>query len=123
MAAETVRVHGLRELNRALSKVEKDLAKEVRQAFREAAEPVRVEAALLFAPVSARSAAGYRVVVRQRGVAVEQKYGRTTGDHPEFGAMQMQTALIPALQRNEDKVFDGTERVIGRLINREDLDG
>lgn len=119
MAVETVRVHGLRELNRSLKDMEKDVAKEVRRGLKEAAVPVKVDAARLFAPVSAKSAAGYRVANRQRGVAVEQRLGRTTGQHPEFGVQQMVQALLPALAMNEERVIEGVERVLDRLADRE----
>jgi hypothetical protein len=118
MAAQTVRVTGLKETRRALNRVDKDSAKELRKALKDAAEPVRAAAASLFAPVSPRSAAGYRVAVRARGVAVEQRLGRTTGQHPEFGARQMREALLPALLSKEGDVVDGVERALDMLVAR-----
>jgi hypothetical protein len=98
-----------------------DLPKEVRRELKEAAEPVRLEAQRLFAPVSARSAAGYRVRVRSRGVAVEQSKRRTTGKHPEFGRMQIGRALIPALERKSDDVEDALAGMIDRLAARNEF--
>ena len=115
MAAGTVRVKGLKELQRDFRRMSKDLSKEVRDGLRESAKPVQQEAANLFRGVDARSAAGYKVRVRQRGVAVEQSRKRTTGLHPEYGAMQMRKALLPALANREKDVIEGVDRVLGRL--------
>lgn len=118
MAAGSVKVKGLKELQRDFRRIDKDAAKAVRQGLKEAAEPVRQEAARLFSGVDAHSAAGYKVRIRQRGVAVEQTRRRTTGLHPEFGKLQMRRALLPALASREDQVVDGLERVLDGLADR-----
>lgn len=115
MAAGTVRVRGLRELQRDFKRMSKDLSKEVRDGLRKAAEPVREEATQLFERYDAASASGYRVRVRARGVSVEQSRRRTTGQHPEFGALQMRRALLPALERKQDDVVKGVDEVLGQL--------
>jgi hypothetical protein len=115
MAAGAVRVRGLRELQRDFRKMGGILPRETKEALRKSAEPVRAEAQSLFSPISAESAAGYRVAVRARGVAVEQRKGRTTGQHPEFGALQMRRALLPALELRRDDVIDGLDQMLGRL--------
>jgi hypothetical protein len=115
--AGSVKVKGLRELQRAFREMSKESAKELREGLREAAEPVRQEASRLFAPVNIGSAMGYRVRVRQRGVAVEQSRKRVTGQHPEYGALQMRTALIPALAHREDEVLRGVEKVLDELAD------
>lgn len=115
MAASTVRVRGLREMQRDFRRMSGDLRDESREALREAAEPVRREAQALFAPISAESAAGYRVRVRARGVSVEQSLRRTTGLRPDFGRRQMGRALIPALERRQAEVIRGLERMLDRL--------
>ena len=38
------------------------------------------------------------------GVFVEQSLRKTTGHHPEYGALQMRQALIPALVSKSDEV-------------------
>ena len=78
----------------------------LRPALKKAAEPVRAEAASRFARYDPRSAAGYKVRVRARGVAVEQSLKRTTGLHPQFGSLQMRQALLPALAEKGDAVRD-----------------
>ena len=91
------------------------LKDELREGLKKAAEPVRQEAAALFQRYDARSAAGYRVAVRARGVSVEQSRRRTTGQHPEFGALQMRRALLPALASREEQVLRGVENVLDDL--------
>jgi hypothetical protein len=118
MAAQTVVVTGLKETRRALSRVDKDSAKVLRKALKDSAEPVRSLAAEILSPIAARSAAGYRVVVRARGVAVEQRLRRTTGKRPDFAALQMRKALLPALMSKEDDVINGVERALDMLAAR-----
>lgn len=115
MAAGTVRVKGLSELQRDFRKMGGELPREVRQELKRTGEVVRTEAVPLFEDISPRSASGYRVRVRIRGVAVEQSRKRTTGRRPDFGALQMRRALIPALERRQQEVFSGLERMLDRL--------
>ena len=115
-----VRVKGLREFMRAASRAEKESRTEIRAALKEAAEPVRQEAASRFSAIDARSAAGYRVVVRQRGVAVEQRLGRTTGRRPDFGRLQMTRALLPALEAKAPEVERQLEKAIDRIADHFD---
>ena len=115
MARETVRVKGYRELIRSLKEMDKEVAKGIRRELRAIGQIVQREAATLLAPVDDRSAAGFAVRVRQGGVIVEQSRRRTTGDHPEFGALQMRTALLPALQRHEEDVLHGLEAMFDRV--------
>lgn len=109
MAAKIV-VHGQRETSAAFRACGGDLNRRYRGWLRDAGEPVRSEASALFSAVDARSAAGYRVKVRARGVAVEQTLRRTTGEHGGYGALQMRLALIPALDANENRVVEVLER-------------
>ncbi len=105
----------MRELQRDFRKIDKGLAKEVRDGLREGGDIVRVEASSRFTRYDARSAAGYKTRVRQRGVAVEQSIGRTTGKRPDFGRLQMDRALEPALEDKRDQVIDSVDKVLGRL--------
>lgn len=105
---ETVRVKGFREFLKACQHAPKDTKRFVREAFRQVGEQVRSDAADRFTTIDAKSAAGYRTRVRQRGVAVEQSLRKTTGLHPEYGSLQMRQALIPALQSHTDE----TERLM-----------
>jgi hypothetical protein len=55
------------------------------------------------------------VRVRQRGVAVEQSRRRTTGLRPDFGVLQMQRALLPALDTKQSEVVDKVEQLLDTL--------
>jgi hypothetical protein len=111
----TVRVTGLRELQAAFRKIDKQLSKELRVELREAGKIVQQEATSLFSRVDARSAAGYKVRVRGKGVAVEQSLGRTTGQHAQYGTLQMRRALQPALESKESAVVDRLEQMLDKL--------
>jgi hypothetical protein len=114
----TVRVKGLRELQAAFRKMDKELGKELRDELREAGKIVQQEATSRFSHVDARSAAGYKVRVRARGVAVEQSLRRTTGQHAQYGALQMRRALQPALESKEGAVVDRLDRMLDKLGKR-----
>ncbi len=99
----------------------KDTETFVREALREVGQDVKAGASQRFYSIDAKSAAGYRTIVRKRGVTVEQSLPRTTGLHPEFGVLQMERALMPSLVSNAgnverrmfvaiDKVADHFER-------------
>lgn len=112
LAKAGVRVNGYREFVRAAKRTSRVAPKEIRDALRDVGEVVRVDAADRFATVDAGSAAGYRVRVRQRGVAVEQSIRRTTGEHPEFGALQMREALIPAGEENSREIDERMQQAL-----------
>lgn len=118
MANQTVRVTGYRELLHALQRAEADTRKYVRAEFKHVGEIVQEDAAARFARYDTRSAAGYKVRVRQRGVAVEQSLRRTTGKHPEYGKLQMVKALMPALADKEGEVEARFEEAIDRVAAR-----
>jgi hypothetical protein len=58
---------------------------------------------------------GFRTRVRGGSVFVEQSRGRTTGEHPEFGVLQMERALLPALSGREDEVTRSLEDMLDTL--------
>lgn len=110
----TIQVENLRSFNKLLLAADKDARKYSREAFRQVGDIVKHDASQRFAGIDAKSAAGYRTRVRQRGVEVEQSLRKTTGKHPEFGALQMRRALVPALVTNAPKV----ERELDRAFDR-----
>lgn len=112
----TLRVKNLRQFQRLMSNADKETKKQLRSIFRETGEAVRSDAQARFTPVDAGSAAGYRVRVRQRGVAVEQSRRRTTGKHPQYGALQMRRALVPAVVAKKDETIAAFERAIDKII-------
>jgi len=114
---ETLRIKGYREFLRAAAKAEKDTRKEVRAAFREVGEIVRADAAQRFEDKSPKTAGGFRTRVRQRGVSVEQKFRKTTGKRPDWGAIQVNDALVPALTDKEHEVEAAMEDAIDRVAD------
>jgi len=116
MPVQRVEVHGLRELNRALKRIDKELNRELEKELREAGNLVRDNARELFSAIDARSAAGFSTRLRGFGtVVVEQRRGRTTGQHPEFGSLQMSRALLPARSQEFPKVVDHLDSMLDRL--------
>jgi hypothetical protein len=93
----TLRVDGYRDLLRALATADRETKKALRATLRHAGEATQASAIRRLSPVDRRSATGYKIRVRARGVAVEQSLKRTTGQHPEWGGYQMRHALLPAL--------------------------
>jgi len=118
-SAGTIRVEGLRQLLRATDQAGKETKKLVRDELRKAAEPVRAEAARLFAPVDGRSAARYGISVRKVGtVSVEQRLRKSpnvSARRRNFGPMQMRRALEPALESKSDDVVRALDDALGRL--------
>ena len=117
MAGSAIRVKGYKQCARAARKAGKATNKEVRAAFKEVGEPVRADATSKFNLIDARSAAGYRVAVRQRGIAVEQRLKKTTGKRGDYGSMQMRRALIPALHQNEGKIDKAMDHAIDKVAD------
>ena len=114
---ETLVVTGYRELLRACDRAGRETKKEVRDTFRRVGDIVKRDAAAKFFKYDVHSAAGYRTVVRVRGVSVEQSLPRTTGLRPDFGALQMRKALEPALVEDEGRVEDEFEEAISTVAN------
>lgn len=117
MAAGRLGVHGVRDFVRAADRAGKESKRAVRLALRTVGEPIRAAAASLFFPVDARTAAGYRVVVRQRGIAVEQRLRKTTGLHSSYGSLQMRRALLPALDENTERTQREMERALDKVAD------
>lgn len=115
--AEAVRVKGLREFLRATAKADKETKKRIRARFREVGEIVQKDAASRFSRYDGKTAAGFKPVVRQRGVTVEQRLRKTTGKRGDFGALQMRRGLIPAVEANQNKIVDEFEKALDELAD------
>lgn len=116
MAGSTVRVRGLRELQRDFKKMSGDLNKEVDRELKEAAGIVSEEARSRFVAYNSGSAAGFRPRVKGFGRAfVEQSRRRKTGKRPDYGALQMRKALLPALGAKQNEVIERLDKMLGRL--------
>jgi hypothetical protein len=116
---KAVKVKGLRELHRALKKYDSDLKPELESRLLDAGRIVQDEARNLFSVIDTRSAMGFRARLKGFGrVVVEQRRRKTTGQHPEFGSLQMRRALIPAVSDSETKVMNEMEDLLDDLWRR-----
>lgn len=114
---ETLRVRNLQPFLKACDHAGKDTKKQVRGAFRKVGDIVKTDWRGRYRPVDAKSAAGLRTVVRQRGVNVEQSLRKTTGAHPEWGAWQLRHGGIPALQAKTGDVNRELEHAIDTVVD------
>lgn len=115
----TIRVEGLRELDRAFREADKDIARDFRRTLRQAAEPVRVDAEALsvagirrITPEWARmrvgsTSAGVYLAPKSRSVR-----GRSPKRRPNLADLLMGRAMEPALERNSAEV----ERRVDRML-------
>lgn len=70
------------------------------------------------AATHAATAAGFRVRVRAGGrVEIEQSLPRTTGMHPEYGALMMTKALLPARDATHAAAVDILEAHVVRPLH------
>lgn len=116
--AGSVKVKGLRELQRAAAKSDKDTRTGVRRSLEHVARPVAEDARQRFSEIDPRSAAGFRPRVRPGRLVVEQRRRRTTGQHRQFGALQMTEALLPAAHAGEEQVEQAFERMLDDIADR-----
>src|SRR3954469_23745052 len=101
--AAAVRVKGLREFQRAVGRASKETKKTVRDGLKQAAGPV-VEAARAKEGKWAGSSVGtIGPRLTQRSVFVTQRARKVSGLRPDFGALQMREAFIPALNENAEE--------------------
>ena len=119
MAASTVRVHGLRELQRDLSRANKDIAKDLRGELKTLAEPVRA-----LAESKADSSISHigsrwgrmRVGVTSRSVYVAPRSKRQGGSpRPNLAALLMDRAMQPALDDLSAETVSGVELMLDRF--------
>ena len=115
MAAATVRVRGLRETQRALQKVNKEAAKTVRDALKEATEPVASDARSRLSRYAGASVGTIGPRATNRGVFVTQRARKKTGKRGDFGVLQMQEVLVPALEEHEGEIVERVDDALERL--------
>lgn len=112
----TVRIEGLRELQRAFRAADRALARELRTALKEAGEPVRVAAEEL-AQSEIRNIGPrwwrMRLGVTARGVYIAPATRRSTRrSNPKFGGLLIQRAMVPAKERHQEDVVGRIEKVL-----------
>jgi hypothetical protein len=125
--ASSVRTYGAAEIIQGFRLLNKQLVGDLKRELRMAGEVVQREAGNLLAPYdpSKRSIVGLKVRVRTTSfgrqgvfVIVEQTLPRTTGNRPDWGVLQMQKGLIPALDPKEPEVMEIAEHAIDALPRR-----
>lgn len=108
------RITGYTELLTALKKLPRDIELGLRAELKAAGMEVQADAAARFDRLSDKTAKNFRTYVRLRGVSVEQALGRVTGRRPDWGALQMKDALVPALNDKQEEVVRRVELMVDR---------
>ena len=126
MAAEfrpIVRVKGYREFVRAINRAGPETKAAVTIALKAIGEPVREDAARRLETYSQRSVAshkrsaqGFKVKVNVNTLKVQQSIRKTTGKHPEYGALQMRRALLPARTANNLRTREEFEKALDVVV-------
>lgn len=124
MARQTIRIHGLRQLNRAFRDLDKDLAKDVRRELIAAADPVQ-QTAHGYALERIRNItepwARFRIGATQTLVYVAPKErGRARGRQrrQNFATLLAERAMEPALADNQQQITARVWAVIERMVRR-----
>lgn len=116
MPVGSVRLHGLAELQRALKKLGSDEAKRIDVELREIGSLIAEDARQRFSAIDVGSASGFRARTKGFGrVVVEQQKRKRTGRRPDYGALQMTRALIPARSENVDRIVERIDHMLARL--------
>jgi hypothetical protein len=114
MATGSVRVEGLRELNRDLAKFSKDAQRGLQKELRAIAEPIAQDVRARVSRFGAVTAGGVTPGTRAGAAYVRQRAKKTSGLRPDFGALQMRRGFLPALEANEA----GTIRLVDAMLDR-----
>lgn len=123
MPTEAVRVRGLKELQRDLRKVSREVEGDLRTELKRLGEPVRVEAERLaqaqgWGDKWSRARVGYASGI----VYVAPAARRTTGTpRRNFGVLMMTREFMPAVENKRADVEAGVEKMLDRLFDRHDL--
>lgn len=110
-------VKGYREFRRGINAADRAHYHEVYEGLKRAGEVVKDDSYRRFRTYSEKSASGFRVRSRIGGVYVEQKLRKTTGHHPEYGALQMRKALLPSLESQRADVQKELEKAFDKLVD------
>lgn len=115
----TIRVEGLRELNRALAKLNRTLYRRVNSELKDAAEPVRIAAEQKamdgirnIGPVWGTMRVG---ATRKMVYVAPTARNRGGSPRPNLGTLLMQRAMLPALDEHQQEVVHRLEGVLDRM--------
>jgi len=112
----SVHVKNLRQLHSALKRYNLELKLELEDRLKAIGEDVAANARDRFASVDPYSAAGIKPRLRGFGrVQVVQSRRRKTGTRPDYGSLQMRTALLPAVWESKDRIMDSVENMLDTL--------
>lgn len=116
--AATVRLNGLQQVNRAFKRIETSLVDEVKDELRKLAEPVAADARGRIGRYAGASTSTIKPYPTMKGVVVRQAQRKKTGNHPNFGALQM-GHLIGALEDHETEIVNEVEDLMDWLGRKE----
>lgn len=120
--ARSIRIHGLKETQRAFREYYRKLAVQLgKDLKRVAGDPVTADArekATRYTGASIQTIKPRRSGAR---VFVEQSARKVTGNRSDFGALQMRRVLVPALEENRDKVTEEVNDLLGRYARETGL--
>ncbi len=120
-AAAGVKVHGLKELNRAFARASKDARREVRHVEGEIAEPVRRDAESLASREISHIGTQWsamRIGVTRKSIYVAPKRRNRGGSkRPNLAGLLMDKAMQPALKKNQDNIEARVELALDKLAD------
>ena len=120
-ALGAVKIHGLRDLNRALKTASKETRKEVREAEKQIAEPVRqaaVELATREIRNIGREWSQMRIGVTTKAIYIAPKKRRKQGTaRKNLASLLMDRAMEPALEQNRHRFEADIEAALDRVAD------
>lgn len=114
----TVEVKGLKETIRAFNRLDKRVAKEIKDELKKVAEPVVSEIQHRLSRYRGVSM-NVRPHALTKGVVIRQNARKVSGLRGDFGGIQMTTAFIPAAYEKEDEIVRGLEHALDVLTREE----
>lgn len=121
-SSETIRVEGLRSLERAFAASDAKLKRELNGRIRQAAEPVRVDAEHLAVAGIRRMTTEWsrmRIGGIRAGAYVAPKArsvrGRNPKHRPNLATMLLGRSMLPALDRNQSEVVRRLDQFLGEI--------
>lgn len=123
VTGDTLRVKGLRDLQRAFAVADKDVAKGFRKSLRDSADPVQRDAEVLAMTRIDRMTipwAQMRIGVTKTGVYVAPKKRAARGRgnlrrRPNLADLMMGRSMLPALDRNQADVVRNVEGLLADM--------
>lgn len=114
--AARVEVKGLREFQRDMRRASKDVAKEFTKTMVELGAPIAADARSRADRYGSAVSNKIRPRVKGASLFLESR-ARSKGIRPDFGALVMGQALIPAVEGHADEVVDGFSKAVDELWN------